>query len=186
MFIQTETTPNPATVKFIPGVSVCPGESVDFRLGDSFSGSPLAQRLFTVPGVVRVFLGEDFVSVTKAEDQDWSSLKPFVLAALMEHFTSGMPALKARPVRSSSVDPMEVQIVAQIRALLEARVRPAVARDGGDVVFHRFEDGVVYLEMRGACSGCPGASATLKLGVERMLQHYIPEVREVRPVEEEG
>jgi Fe-S cluster biogenesis protein NfuA len=178
MFIQTEDTPNPATLKFIPGQIVMPTGTADFRTVDTAGHSPLARALFGVGGVDGVFLGSDFISVTKAADAEWFSVKPAVLAAIMDHFTSGLPAVEAtEAVVSGEADS---EIVVQIKEILETRVRPAVAQDGGDIVFHDFEDGIVYLEMHGSCSGCPSSTATLKAGIENMLRYYIPEVREVR------
>jgi Fe-S cluster biogenesis protein NfuA len=178
MFIQTEDTPNPATLKFIPGQIVMPTGTADFRTVDTAGHSPLARSLFGVGGVDGVFLGSDFISVTKAADAEWFSVKPAVLAAIMDHFTSGLPAVEATEVVVSGE--ADSEIVVQIKEILETRVRPAVAQDGGDIVFHDFEDGIVYLEMHGSCSGCPSSTATLKAGIENMLRYYIPEVREVR------
>lgn len=182
MFIQTEQTPNPATLKFLPGRDVLPGGAEDFPTPDSATGkSPLAEQLFTVDGVAAVFFGHDFITVTKRDDQEWFVLKPAVLGAIMEHFTAGRPILNEGAEASGPIhDEEDSEIVAQIKELLETRVRPAVAQDGGDIVFHGFESGVVYLSMRGACSGCPSSTATLKMGIENMLRHYIPEVTEVR------
>lgn len=186
MFIQTEATPNPATLKFLPGRTVTGGGAVDFPYPNAGAErSPLAQRLFAVDGVTGVFLGRDFVSVTKAGPADWMLMRPAVLAAIMEHFLSGQPVLleNAAAVADSNDDSDDdSEIVQQIKELLETRVRPAVAQDGGDITFHGFEDGVVYLHMKGACSGCPSSTATLKSGIENMLRHYIPEVSEVRAV----
>jgi Fe-S cluster biogenesis protein NfuA len=184
MFIQTEQTPNPATLKFIPGRAVLDNGTFDFPNADSAASSPLARRLFDVDGVSRVFLGGDFVTVTKAADIDWPVLKPAVLGAIMEHFTSGDPVLVTGEGNTHSA-PVEGEneIEAQIRDLLDTRVRPAVAQDGGDIVFQRFEDGVVYLHMQGSCSGCPSSTATLKMGIENLLRHYVPEVTEVRAVD---
>lgn len=181
MFIQTETTPNPDAVKFIPGPAVAPGGSYDFRNPADADKSPLAQRLFKIAGVNGVYLGSDFVSVTKGGDDDWNTLKPRILAAIMDHYLTGLPAvdIAAQPVAASADDS---EIVKQIREIIDERVRPAVAMDGGDIVFDRFEDGIVYLHMRGACSGCPSSTATLKSGIENMLRHFVPEVQEVRPV----
>lgn len=178
MFIQTETTPNPDAIKFIPGMQLSAG-SHDYRHVDSAAKSPLAQRLFKVRDVAGVFVGTDFVSVTKTEGADWAVLKPRVLAAIMDHALSGLPAVEAdaKPVVNNEHDS---EIITQICAILDERVRPAVAQDGGDIVFDSFEDGIVYLHMRGACSGCPSSTITLKAGIEKMLQHFIPEVREVR------
>jgi Fe-S cluster biogenesis protein NfuA len=180
MFIQTEDTPNPSSLKFIPGQIVMSAGTADFRTADAAGRSPLARALFTVGGVDGVFLGSDFVSVTKAADAEWFSVKPAVLAAIMDHYTSGLPAIEeAEAVVSGEPDS---EIVVQIKEILETRVRPAVAQDGGDIVFHDFDDGVVYLQMHGSCSGCPSSTATLKAGIENMLRYYIPEVREVRAV----
>lgn len=182
MFIQTEQTPNPATLKFLPGRDVLPGGAEDFPTPDSAAGkSPLAEQLFTVDGVAAVFFGHDFITVTKRDDQEWFVLKPAVLGAIMEHFTAGRPILTEGAEQAGPIhDEEDSEVVAQIKELLETRVRPAVAQDGGDIVFHGFDSGVVYLSMRGACSGCPSSTATLKMGIENMLRHYIPEVTEVR------
>jgi Fe-S cluster biogenesis protein NfuA len=183
MFIQTETTPNPATLKFIPGRVVMATGTADFRTVESAARSPLARTLFAVDGVESVFLGYDFVSVGKATASDWFALKPAVLAAIMDHFTSGQPAVEGEdgPAAAAPADEDD-EIVGQIKELLDTRVRPAVAQDGGDIIFHGFEQGVVYLHMQGSCAGCPSSTATLKAGIENMLRHYIPEVLEVRAV----
>ena len=183
MFIQTEETPNPATLKFLPGREVMPAGTADFPNRDAAARSPLAARLFDVDDVAAVFLGGDFVTVTKAPDVDWQMLKPAVLGAIMEHFTSGEPVIHdaAGPAHASG-DGDNDEIVSQIVELLDTRVRPAVAMDGGDIVFHGFEDGVVYLHMQGACSGCPSSTVTLKMGIENLLRHYVPEVQEVQAV----
>ena len=183
MFIQTEDTPNPATLKFIPGVSVMAEGTAHFSAIDDASASPLARRLFGVDGVCGVFLGGDFISITKDDSREWFTIKPGVLAAIMEHYASGLPVLDKPASPEAEADGDEDDTVQQIKHLLDTRVRPAVAMDGGDIVFHSFEDGVVTLEMRGACSGCPSSTATLKMGIENMLRHYIPEVQEVRPAE---
>lgn len=183
MFIQTEQTPNPATLKFLPGRPVMASGTANFTTMEAARASPLAERLFSLPAVTGVFLGADFVTVTKTEEEDWYRLKPVVLAVIMEHFTAGRPVLIGTPAGGATAEAEdEDEVVAQIKELLETRVRPAVAQDGGDIVFHDFEDGVVYLEMRGSCSGCPSSTATLKAGIENMLRHYIPEVIEVRAV----
>lgn len=189
MFIQTETTPNPATLKFLPGRDVLGGDfvggSVDFTEADSAQASPLATRLFAVSGVEGVFLGSDFVTVTKAEAQDWTVLKPALLGAIMEHFMSGLPVMNADATGGGveeTFDPADGQIVSQIKELIETRVRPAVAQDGGDILFRGFDRGVVFLQMQGSCSGCPSSTATLRYGIENMLKHYVPEVSEVRAV----
>jgi Fe-S cluster biogenesis protein NfuA len=185
MFIQTEATPNPATVKFIPGKPVLGDGTVDFREASEAVGSPLAQRLFAIDGVAGVFLGGDFISVTKG-DIEWQHLKPAVLGAIMEHFMSGAPVVDGAEgddlEATEDFDPEDAETVATIKELLDTRVRPAVANDGGDIVFHGFREGIVYLHMRGACSGCPSSTATLQGGIERLLQHFCPEVVEVRPV----
>ncbi len=181
MFIQTADTPNPATLKFLPGQKVLDQGSRDFKTAAEAKNAPLAKTLFAVPGVAAVFLGTDFITVTKDADKDWSTLKVHVLAAIMDHFLSGLPAVmetEAAPTAATS----DSDTVKQIRDMLDTRIRPAVAQDGGDIIFDRFEDGVVYLQMQGSCSGCPSSTATLKSGIENMLRHYIPEVKEVRQV----
>ncbi|MBL8673490.1 MAG: NifU family protein [Rhodospirillales bacterium] len=183
MFIQTEQTPNPSTLKFLPGRIVLEQGTADFPTRESSTRSPLARRLFDVDGVERVFLGSDFVTVTKIDGQDWQVMKPAVLGGIMEHYTSGEPAMAAAEVsEAAGAAEDEDEIVTQIKELLDTRIRPAVAQDGGDIVFHSFEDGVVYLHMQGSCSGCPSSTATLKMGIENLLRHYVPEVVEVRPV----
>ena len=183
MFIQTEATPNPEVLKFLPGREVMPEGSRDFRAAEDGQESPLAAELFAVPGVARVFFGADFITVGKAEDQDWAHLKAPILAAIMDHFTSGRPLFHGAEDNAGGHDDTAyegetAQIVAEIKDLLDTRIRPAVAQDGGDILFSRFDvaTGVVWLNMRGACSGCPSSSATLKAGVENMLKHYVPEV----------
>lgn len=189
MFIETEATPNPATLKFLPGRDVMGGRgTADFTSPAETDGrSPLAARIFAVGEVARVFLGNDFVTVTKVEDADWQRLKPRVLGALMEHYLSGLPAMEGAEDDASAEEedfsPEDEEIVTQIKELLDTRVRPAVAGDGGDIVFRGFRDGVVRLRMQGACSGCPSSRATLKHGVETMLRHYVPEVVRVEQVE---
>ena len=183
MFIQTQDTPNPATLKFIPGVPVLEQGTADFPAADSAGSSPMARRLFPVDGVAGVFLGGDFIAVTKPEEMDWFALKPSILAGIMEHFASGLPVIEANADDATAADEGaddEDDTVKQIKHLLDTRVRPAVAMDGGDIVFQDFDDGVVTLQMRGACQGCPSSTATLKMGIENMLKHYIPEVQEVR------
>lgn len=182
MFIQTEPTPNPATLKFLPGREVMGSGTANFTEAASAKSSPLAERLFAVEGVTGVYLGGDFITVSKAGDLDWLKLKPVVLAAIMDHFTSGQPVMTGAAAPAESASDEDDEVVSQIKELLETRVRPAVAQDGGDIIFHSFEDGVVYLTMQGSCSGCPSSTATLKAGIENMLRHYIPEVHEVRPV----
>jgi Fe-S cluster biogenesis protein NfuA len=182
MFIQTEQTPNPATLKFLPGRDVVPHGVVDFVDRDQAQVSPLARRVFEVEGVTGVFLGADFVTVTKAAGEDWYALKPAVLGAIMEHFMSGEPAVEPDGAVDDGAPDDEDELAKQIRELIDTRVRPAVAQDGGDIIFRGFERGVVYLHMRGACSGCPSATITLKNGIENLLKYYVPEVVEVRPV----
>ncbi|HJU19013.1 MAG TPA: NifU family protein [Stellaceae bacterium] len=183
MFIQTEQTPNPATLKFLPGRAVMATGTANFPDRDAARRSPLAERLFALPQVTGVFLGSDFITVTKDEEADWYQLKPAILAAVMEHFTAGRPVLNPGAEGAApEADEEDDEIVAQIKELLETRVRPAVAMDGGDIIFHDFADGVVYLHMQGSCSGCPSSTATLKAGIENMLRHYIPEVVEVRQI----
>ena len=183
MFIQTEETPNPATLKFLPGLDVIAAGTADFPNRKTAECSPLAMRLFDVSDVTAVFLGADFITVTKAPDVDWQVLKPAVLGVIMEHFTSGDPVIReaARPAHASG-DGDNGEIVSQIVELLDTRVRPAVAMDGGDIVFHGFEEGIVYLHMQGACAGCPSSTVTLKMGIENLLRHYVPEVKEVQAV----
>ncbi|WP_423209246.1 NifU family protein [Paracoccus yeei] len=183
MFIQTETTPNPATLKFLPGETVLGSGTADFTEAGTAAASPLARRIFAVPGVTGVFLGSDFVTVTKADSAVWDHLKPSVLGAIMEHYQFGAPAIEgaAQSAHNDQAGP-DAGIVEQIKELLDTRVRPAVAQDGGDITFHGFDRGVVYLHMQGACAGCPSSTLTLKMGIENLLRHYIPEVTEVRPV----
>ncbi|GGF79838.1 iron transporter [Azorhizobium oxalatiphilum] len=186
MFIQTEATPNPATLKFLPGRNVLGDGTLEARSLEEAGRSPLAQRLFEVKGVGGVFLGSDFVTVTKT-DGEWAHMKPAILGAIMEHFMSGAPVL-ADGVEASHADDEEFfdaadgEIVDTIKELIETRVRPAVAADGGDITFRGFQEGVVYLNMKGSCSGCPSSTATLKNGIENLLRHFVPEVQEVRPV----
>ena len=183
MFIQTESTPNPATLKFLPGETVLSTGTADFPSAEAAAASPLARRIFAVEGVTGVFLGSDFITVTKGDGLEWDHLKPGVLGAILEHFQSGQPAVEGEG-RSGHAehDGPDGAIVGQIKELLDTRVRPAVAQDGGDITFHGFERGVVYLHMQGACAGCPSSTMTLKMGIENLLRHYIPEVTEVRPV----
>jgi Fe-S cluster biogenesis protein NfuA len=185
MFIQTEATPNPATLKFLPGRTVLAEGTRDFRTPEAATGSPLAARLFEIDGIAGVFYGSDFITVTKA-DGEWQHLKPAILGTIMEHFMSGAPLIDAdeaaAPDGGESYDSADESIVATIKELLETRVRPAVAQDGGDIIFHGFRDGVVFLHMQGACAGCPSSTATLKHGIENLLRHFVPEVSEVRPI----
>src|SRR5277367_377079 len=178
MFVQTEATLNPATLKFIPGRAVLHTGTMEFSSRDAASRSPLAERLFSVPGVTSVFYGSDFVTVTK-DDSDWQHLKPAILGAIMEHYMSGAPLLADGSVASDEAD---AETVATIKDLIETRVRPAVASDGGDITFRGFRDGVVYLNMRGSCAGCPSSTATLQHGIQNLLKHFVPDVIEVRPM----
>jgi Fe-S cluster biogenesis protein NfuA len=184
MFIQTESTPNPATLKFLPGQGVLASGTADFPSEAAAQSSPLARRIFATGEVTGVFLGPDFVTVTKAEGADWAHIKPAILGAIMEHYQSGEPVMEgeAGAVEHAFHDGPDAEIVTQIKELLDTRVRPAVAQDGGDITFHGFDRGVVYLHMQGACAGCPSSTMTLKMGIENLLRHYIPEVTEVRPV----
>lgn len=185
MFIQTEATPNPATLKFLPGQTVLDAGTADFPTADTAAKSPLAMRIFAVSGVTGVFLGTDFVTVTKADDVEWDVVKAPILGAIMEHFQSGQPVMDGEADATgghAEHTGEDGEIVNQIKELLDTRVRPAVAQDGGDIVFHGFDRGVVYLHMQGACAGCPSSTLTLKMGIENLLRHYIPEVVEVRPV----
>lgn len=189
MFIQTETTPNPATLKFLPGRVVMLEGTFEARDEAGAVPSPLAQRLFEVPGVSGVFFGHDFVTVTK-RDGEWQHLKPAILGAIMEHFMTGAPLLQdgaagqaaADEEEDEFYDPEEAGTVAAIKELLDTRVRPAVAGDGGDITFRGYKDGVVYLAMKGACSGCPSSTATLRHGVQNLFRHFLPDVREVQAI----
>jgi Fe-S cluster biogenesis protein NfuA len=186
MFIETEATPNPATLKFLPGQAVMGDRgTADFTSEEAAGRSPLAARLFQLDGVARVFLGADFVTITKSNDAEWQDLRPQVLGAIMEHAMAGRPIMAGDEAEyeAEDVDPADAEVVAQIKELLDTRVRPAVAGDGGDIVFRGFRDGIVKLHMQGACSGCPSSRATLKHGVENMLRHYVPEVVAVEQVE---
>ena len=184
MFIQTEATPNPATLKFLPGRTVLPEGTLEIRDTDAAAKSPLAKALFAIPGVSTVFFGADFVSVSKS-DVEWQHLKPAVLGAIMEHFVSGAPLLVDGQDMSGADEgeeffaPEHAETVATIKDLLETRIRPAVAGDGGDITFRGFRDGIVYLTMKGACSGCPSSTATLKSGLQNLLKHFLPEVQSV-------
>ncbi|TDK42261.1 NifU family protein [Antarcticimicrobium luteum] len=184
MFIQTESTPNPATLKFLPGQTVLEAGTADFASTEAAEKSPLATRIFSVSGVTGVFFGNDFVTVTKRDDVEWDHIKPAILGAVMEHYQSGAPVMEGEDSASGHAEfsGEDSEIVGQIKELLDSRVRPAVAQDGGDITFHGFDRGVVYLHMQGACAGCPSSTLTLKMGIENLLRHYIPEVIEVRPV----
>lgn len=182
MFIQIETTPNPSTLKFLPGVNVMAKGSLNLQVGDNINKSPLAEAIFKVGGIKGVFLGADFISVTKVEGEDWEFLKPQVMAAVMDHFMSGMPVvIEGDASGAVNLEGMD-EISKQIIEIIETRVRPAVAQDGGDIIFDRFEDGIVYVQLHGACSGCPSSTITLKNGIENMLKHYIPEVEAVEAI----
>ena len=184
MFIQTESTPNPATLKFLPGHTVLQTGTADFPTIESSNNSPLANKIFGVEGVSGVFFGSDFITVTKDENIEWEHVKPAILGLIMEHFQSGAPILleeNTTPIHAEHHGP-DSKIVEQIKELLDTRVRPAVAQDGGDITFHGYEEGIVYLHMQGACAGCPSSTMTLKMGIENLLKHYIPEVQEVRPI----
>ncbi|GAO54675.1 MULTISPECIES: NifU family protein [unclassified Novosphingobium] len=191
MFIETETTPNPATLKFLPGEQVMPSGTREFLSEEEAAASPLAEALFTLGDVTGVFFGRDFVSVTIAPGSQWSDAKPQVLSVLLDHFVSQAPLFAPGTAAGIVVpgeeadadvgdDPADADVVAQIRELIETRIRPAVANDGGDIVYRGFREGVVFLQMQGACSGCPSSTATLKHGIESLLKHYVPEVSEVR------
>ena len=182
MFIQTEDTPNPETLKFIPGNTILKSGTADFSSKEVSSDSPLASRLFEIDGVSRVFLATDFISVTKFPHLDWNTLKPAILTGIMEHFSTGLPSINEIEKKFENNNE-DSETIKQIKDLLETRVRPAVAMDGGDISFCSFESGVVTLQMKGACAGCPSSTATLKMGIENMLRHYIPEVTEVRAAE---
>ena len=187
MFIQTEQTPNPQTLKFLPGKIVMDEGTAFFQNIDKTSNSPLAKKLFDVDGVTGVFFGSDFITVTKNDSLDWQVMKPLILGAIMDHFNSGEPTINNetndKGEKSLLENSEDSDIVKQIKELLDTRVRPAVAMDGGDIVYDNYENGIVYLQMQGACSGCPSSTATLKMGIENMLKHYIPEVKEIRPVD---
>ena len=191
MFIETVSTPNPLTLKFIPGQEIVPVGTVECNTVDEAkSKSPLAESIFAVAGVVSVFLGKDFITVTKDNGAEWDDVKPAVQGVMMAHLTAGEPVIHDNITDDGHNDSADdtgenADIIKQIKELLDLRVRPAVARDGGDIVFDTFEDGIVYLSMRGACAGCPSSTATLKMGIENMLRHYIPEVEEVRAVDDE-
>lgn len=184
MFIQTESTPNPATLKFLPGKAVMQNGTANFADQSESGRSPLAVRLFAIEGVAGVFLGSDFVTVTKGDDKEWDVMRPQILGGIMEHYQSGRVIIESDESTDASDDGVEDDpIIKQIKELIDTRVRPAVAQDGGDIVFKGFEDGIVSLHMQGACAGCPSSTATLKHGIENMLRYYVPEVQEVRAVE---
>ena len=187
MFIQVELTPNPLTLKFIPGHTVTKGGTIFYQNESEVLNSPFAKRMFAVDGVKSVFFGSDFITITKDEDLDWQVLKPMVLGAITDHYNSGeetvIDGLNQKKPEELNENQNDSDIVKQIKELLDTRVRPAVAMDGGDIVYQKFEKGIVYLHMQGACSGCPSSTATLKAGIENMLKHYIPEVKEIRPID---
>ena len=191
MFIQTEPTPNPLTLKFLPGRVVMEKGTAFFQNESEYTNSPLAKRLFSIEGVAGVFFGSDFITITQEKNYDWQVLKPMILGTIMDHYNSGEGVIannqeeksKKDTSQSSASKQEDSEIVKQIKDLLNTRVRPAVAMDGGDIVFQSYNDGIVYLHMQGACSGCPSSTATLKVGIENMLKHYVPEVKEVRPVD---
>ena len=182
MFIQTENTPNPATLKFLPGRHVVDRGTANFTDASEADNSLLAQSLFATEGVLGVFLGSDFITVSKAPNKDWDVMKPLILGTIMEHFQSGRPVIETNEKASAGAGD-ESGVVGQIKELIDTRVRPAVAQDGGDIIYKGFQDGIVYLHMQGACAGCPSSSMTLKHGIENMLRYYVPEVQEVRAVE---
>lgn len=184
MFIQTELTPNPMTLKFIPGRIVMQKGTADFPNKEKSENSPFAKRLFNVDGVEGVFFGSDFITITKNNDSQWELMKPMILGAITDHYTSEDEVMESQNIQDNKNSQKEEdsEIVKQIKELIETRVRPAVAMDGGDIIFDNFEDGIVYLHMQGSCAGCPSSMATLKNGIENMLKHYVPEVSEVRPV----
>ena len=186
MFIQTENTPNPQTLKFLPGKVVMEEGTAFYQNIEEGSNSPFAKRLFKVEGVEGVFFGSDFITITKAQTTNWQIMKPLILGSIMDHYNSGEETVvKDNKKQSDSLktDENDNDIVKQIKELLDTRVRPAVAMDGGDIIYDSFKDGIVYLHMQGACSGCPSSTATLKMGIENMLKHYVPEVQEVRPID---
>lgn len=186
MFIETEFTPNPDTLKFLPGQILLENGTANFTDPNDASASPLAEAMFAVPAVTGVFIGYDFVTVSKSTEEEWEGLKPTVLAALMQFFASGAPILHFSEAEKTSTvdeDEADADIIEQIKTLLDEKVRPAVAGDGGDIIYHGFKEGVVYLEMQGACSGCPSSTVTLKHGIENLLKYYVPEVVDVRAVE---
>jgi len=187
MFIQTEQTPNPQTLKFLPARVVMETGTAFFQKVEESSNSPMAKRLFNIEGVTGVFLGSDFITITKSDDLEWEVIKPGILGAIMEHYNSNEATIinddDSKGEKSLKINADDTEIDKQIKELLDTRVRPAVAMDGGDIIYDSFKDGVVYLHMQGACSGCPSSTATLKMGIENMLKHYVPEVKEVRPID---
>ncbi|WP_375164692.1 NifU family protein [Temperatibacter marinus] len=184
MFIETELTPNPETQKFLPGQAVLPTGSMTFETDEEAAVSPLATALLAVEGVKSIFLGADFIAVTKEEAEDWIDLKPLVLSSIMQFFTTGQPVIEGSIEVAGGMEdnPEDAEIILQIKDLLDQKIRPAVAQDGGDILYHGFQEGVVYLKMQGACSGCPSATITLKQGVENLLKYYIPEIVDVQAI----
>jgi Fe-S cluster biogenesis protein NfuA len=186
MFIETETTPNPATLKFLPGKPVLSTSTRDFRTKEDAKASPLARELFDIGGVKGVYFGSDFISVTKAQNEEWQHLKPAILGTIMDHYLSGRPLLEQGGEKENTgeefFDAKDADTVATIKELIETRVRPAVAGDGGDITFKGYRDGIVYLSMRGACAGCPSSTATLQHGIENLLKHFLPDVQGVEAV----
>lgn len=182
MFIQCEETPNPLTLKFLPGEILLDQGTLEFKSADEATALPFVAKLFEIKGITGVLVGNDFLSVTKTQDQEWDIIKPLILARLMDHLTSGAKILQSQELYEIEVSPEDAKIVAEIRELLDTRVRPAVAMDGGDISFAGFEDGIVYVRLKGACSGCPSSSATLKGGIESMLRYYVPEVIAVQEI----
>lgn len=190
MFIQTEETPNPLTLKFLPNRSVMDTGTVYFSSEEEAKSSPLAERLFEIKGITGVLFGSDFIAVTKELEKEWYVLKPSILGAIMEHFVVEKPLFYASSVKDSLAKDLSSQeldsISKEIQDIIDTKVRPAVAMDGGDIIFERFEDGIVFVKMQGACSGCPSSTLTLKSGIENMLKHYVPEVIEVRSIEDDA
>jgi len=188
MFIQTESTPNPLTIKFLPGRVVMESGTIFFQNKSESINSPLAEKIFLIDGIVGVFFGSDFISITKKETHEWQVLKPLVIDAITNHYDSGLELINkdSKNINSSESESLsnekDTEVVKQIKELIETKVRPAVAMDGGDIIYQKFEEGIVYLDMQGACSGCPSSTATLKVGIENMLKHYVPEVKEVKPI----
>lgn len=192
MFIQTEETPNPNTLKFLPGATVLEEGSFDFPNAEAAKISPLAMKLFEIDGITRVFFAQDFISVTKDEEADWIVLKPSILGLIMEHFTTGLPIMNDMPGASKATaskvaksSEEDAEIAQQIEEIINIKVRPAIAQDGGDITFERYEDGIVYLHLKGACAGCPSSTLTLKSGIENLLKHHIPEIIEVKQIQDE-
>jgi len=188
MFIQTEKTPNPLTLKFFPGRVVLEDGTIFFQNKDESVGSPLAQKLFDIEGVEGVFFGNDFITISKGDQNSWENLKPILIAAITDHYNSNQPTINNtgnfKKNTSESKTSEDTEIVKQIKELLDTRVRPSVAMDGGDIIYRDFQDGIVFLQMQGSCAGCPSSTATLKMGIENMLKHYVPEVKEVQQVNE--